>query len=149
MAVVSSSQITIFHSVQVHPVSRCQITPNRVLPTQALGTLQNSYFPTFQPFTWVFVHLKRETMTYSQKAAKLSITSFNDQRARIFGYSYDDMKPQCNVPNNTMTSLSMISLEFSLYQLEYFVSLPGHCHAIYAIVCHPFLSSHRKMSNVI
>ena len=53
------------------------------------------------------------------------------------------------VPNNTMISLSMISLEFSLYQLEYFVSLSGHCHAIYGIVCHPFLSSHRKMSNVI
>ena len=45
--------------------------------TDALGTPQNSYFQTFQPFTWVFVHLKRETMTYSQKVAKLSITSFN------------------------------------------------------------------------
>ena len=121
------------------------MTPNRVLPTQALGTLQNSYFQTFQPFTWVFVHLKRESMTYSQKVAKLSITSFN-AHAHI---DFHIMIWNHNVPNNTMTSLSMISLKFSLYQLECFVSLSGHCHAIYGIVCHPFLSSHRKMSNVI
>ena len=122
------------------------MTPNRVLlPTQALRTLQNSYFQTFQPFTWVFVHLKRETMTYSQPAAQLSITSFN-AHAHI---DFHIMIWNHNVPNNTMTSLSMISLKFSLYQLECFVSLSGHCHAIYGIVCHPFLSSHRKMSNVI
>ena len=83
-------------------------------------------------------------MTYSQPAAQLSITSFNL-------HPYSDI-PMMIWNHNAMFQIILWPACRWYPWNSAFINLnilSGHCYAIYAIVCHLFLSSHRKMSNVI